>query len=757
MYVVERKIASGGMATVFRGYDPALDRPVAIKVLRPELATAVGAERFLREARHLAQVSHPNVIAVHEVGETDGLYFYVMDFVDASTLGQLLQEGPLSMSESLRVTTDLLKALEAVHAAGLVHRDIKPSNIFVPDDRAILGDFGIAKAVELKGAEPLTSDGQMIGTPGYMAPEQRYGEEVTPRTDLYAVGLVLFKCMTGRDWTLSEPIEITLSDVPAEFRRVVSRAVAIDPADRWSDAQAFRSALIEAAPPGTHPEGPAPASALAGRRAITIVLFAAISLVGIIIGRCPAPVDVSDPSLVVLPCDNNSPDPNLDYYAEELAVELNIALGNVPGLSVVGRWTAKNVPDSLDAGEIGDLLDVNFLVTCEARRGGDSLRMSAQLESTETRRQLWSDAYMATDVNTVVEGVTREIVEKLLPVDASLGPLVRGQSTNLEAVDLYLLGRNAWSRRTEAALEEAERSFRQALEIDPDYALAYGGLADIYVVLTARGFRDMAPDSAFPIARQYAQRSIDLAPTLAEPHAALAEAQRAYFWEDWADAGEHYRRAIDLNPNYPDAHTWYSLYLSAMGRHDEAIAEAQWAADLELLSPRMATGLARAHFDKGDFPAAFREIDRALRLDPGFAEAGLWLSATLIKLGDNDRALELLDLAAARTDLPPLYLATLAYGFAAAGEPERAEQLLDALEASDPEYVSPFWIAVTLGELGRLDEAFEKLREAFELRDEFMVRLAVSPFADALHEDPRFTEWVDRMADFIGPQPETEP
>jgi tetratricopeptide (TPR) repeat protein len=171
----------------------------------------------------------------------------------------------------------------------------------------------------------------------------------------------------------------------------------------------------------------------------------------------------------------------------------------------------------------------------------------------------------------------------------------------------------------------------------------------------------------------------------------------------------------------------------------------------------MATGLARAHFDKGDFPAAFREIDRALRLDPGFAEAGLWLSATLIKLGDNDRALELLDLAAARTDLPPLYLATLAYGFAAAGEPERAEQLLDALEASDPEYVSPFWIAVTLGELGRLDEAFEKLREAFELRDEFMVRLAVSPFADALHEDPRFTEWVDRMADFIGPQPETEP
>jgi serine/threonine-protein kinase len=280
MYVVERKIASGGMATVFRGYDPALDRPVAIKVLRPELATAVGAERFLREARHLAQVSHPNVIAIHEVGETDGLYFYVMDFVDSPTLGQLLQEGPLSLSESLRVTTDLLKALEAVHSAGLVHRDVKPSNIFVLEDRAILGDFGIAKAVELKDAEPLTSDGQMIGTPGYMAPEQRYGDDVTPRADLYAVGLVLFKCMTGRTWTLSEPIEITLSGVRNEFRQVLARAVAIDPADRWSDAAAFRAALIEAAPPGAHPEGPVAASALGGKPlALLVVLLAAVSVV----------------------------------------------------------------------------------------------------------------------------------------------------------------------------------------------------------------------------------------------------------------------------------------------------------------------------------------------------------------------------------------------------------------------------------------------------------------------------------------------
>jgi serine/threonine-protein kinase len=756
MYVVEQKVASGGMASVYRGYDPSLDRPVAIKVLRPELATARGAERFLREARHLAHVSHPNVVAIHEVGEAAGLFFYVMDFLAAPTLAELLESGPLSQDQSIRVAVDLLKALEAVHTAGLVHRDVKPANVFVTDDRVLLGDFGIAKTLDAKGAEPLTTDGQVVGTPGYMAPEQDVGDEVTPRSDLYAAGLVLFQCLSGIAFGEVDtlPGDVTWSRVPTELRRPIERALAPDPADRWPDAGAFREALEAAAPPSG---AAATAPSFARRRwpLVLVLLAAASAALGIAFSRMGGPEAIE--MFAWLPCDDLSAEGDQAYVADNLAEEMSNRLSTIPGLTGVPRPTASAIKQlGMNPEEIGDYINVGAVVECTVLREGDSIEVDVRLSDTRTGDTLLVERYEGAwpEVFAIQQEITGDVAAALPGIEApTTAPLTL---PNLEAYDLYLLGRHRWRERTGPALSQAEEWFWSAIEADPTYAPAHAGLADVYVVLTARGLRGVFPDSAFRVARQHAEDAIRLDSTLAAPFAALAEAKRAYFWEDWVEAEDDYLRAIELNPSWADTYPWYSLYLSAMGRQDSAVAVAELAVRLDFLSPNMTTGLARAHFYAGDFEQALASATRAFELDSTFTEALLWQTAALLGTGAREQALALLQAAethAAASPPAPLYQALLAYGFAAAREPDHARAILARLPAS-PEavetYVSPFWMAVAYAHLGETDLAFEWLSAAYEWRDEFMVLLGVSPFIEPLRGDPRYSAIEDSMSVFIG-------
>src|SRR5512139_427082 len=234
--LVERELGAGGMGVVFLARDPALERAVAVKVLRPEQATAAAAERFLREARLLARVRHPNVVQVHQAGEADGLFYFVMDRVTGPSLSARLQSGPLPLPETLGVGRDLLAALAAVHQQGVVHRDLKPANTFLEDGRALLADFGIARTSSEDRTEPLTRPGQSPGTPDYMAPEQVRGEPATVRTDLYAAGMVLYECATGRRWpALADPATADWRGVPAALSAALRRALALSPGDRWPD------------------------------------------------------------------------------------------------------------------------------------------------------------------------------------------------------------------------------------------------------------------------------------------------------------------------------------------------------------------------------------------------------------------------------------------------------------------------------------------------------------------------------------------
>ncbi|HEX6408753.1 MAG TPA: serine/threonine-protein kinase, partial [Gemmatimonadales bacterium] len=267
-YMVERTIASGGMGTVFLGRDQRLDRPVAIKTLRQEISTAVTLQRFMQEAQHLARLNHPNIVRVHDAGEADDLVYYVMDYVEGETLDARIQRSPLSLTETQELGRELLSALALAHRSGIVHRDIKPSNIFLSDGRSMLADFGIAHTLDKSTA--LTQTGQLIGTPAYMAPEQFAGGTITPRTDLYAVGLVLFEACTGRRWDqFSEPENGDWAGVPATLRGALTRALQLDPAERWPDADSFARALT-----GVRPRALTPA-------ALALLPLAALSIWGI--------------------------------------------------------------------------------------------------------------------------------------------------------------------------------------------------------------------------------------------------------------------------------------------------------------------------------------------------------------------------------------------------------------------------------------------------------------------------------------------
>lgn len=738
--MVERKLASGGMASVYRGYDPSLDRPIAIKVLRPELATARGAERFLREARNLAHLSHPNIVAIHEVGEADGLFFYVMDYVDTPTLRELLTRGPIPTSESVRVATDLLKALEAVHAAGLVHRDVKPGNVFVTPDRVLLGDFGIAKAVEVKQGETLTSDGQVVGTPGYMAPEQNAGDQITPRSDLYAVGLVLFQCLTGRNFGEADtlPADVTWTGVPARIRRVLERSLARDPEDRWPDAGAFRMVLT-----GTARAEQTTASAgwFRGRRLalVVMVLAAASAALGIAFSRLGE--SGGRAVVAIQPCDDLS-DGDHAYFAFGFAEALKNELRTIPGLRVASSRDTPGVEFAVDCRVWTDQ-DQRVIELALVDRGGDTLWQS---DARQLSLAFPVHRELARDIVAVLPGV--EIPDDAFP------PLRPGQTTTLSLTQLDSLGRDAWWERTEDGLHAAERFYEQALALDSTYAPAHAGLAEVYVVLTARGLRDLTPDSAFRVALQHAERAIQLDSTRGESYAARAEARRSYFWEMWTGAGDDYRTAIRLNPVWPLAHTWYSLYWSAMGRHDSAIAEARTALELDLGSPNMSTGLAVAHFYNRDYARALAELSRAFALDPNFTEARLWQIGVLLMTDRHEQARSLLDEVARLAPPVPLYRAVLAYGFAAADRDERARELLERLErqlaSGDVTYVSPFWMAVAHAALDERDKAFEWLESALKVRDEFMVHLKVSPFVDPLRGDPRFSAIEDSVSAYIG-------
>jgi len=619
-FAVERLLGRGGMASVYLARDLRHGRLVSLKVLRGEIAATLGAERFLREIQIAAGLTHPNILSVHDSGEAGGALFYVMPYVEGGSLRQRFEaEGTLPVADAVQIACEVAEALSYAHSHNVVHRDIKPENILLESGHAVVADFGMACAIEAAGADRLTESGLAVGTPAYMSPEQAAAEQTDGRTDVYALGCVLYEALAGeppftgptalavlaRKAAGTVPrLRLVRAEVPLHVERAVGRALASVPADRFPTAAEFASAL--------RGEG---ATASGGR------------------------------SIAVLPFVNMSGDPEADYFAEGIAEEITTALARIPEIKVAARTSAFAFKGTrLDLRDVGQRLGVGVVLEGSVRRAGKRLRVTAQLVGVADGYHLWSERYdrELEDVFAIEDDITRSIVGALEVLLADRGDrtMVRPATAHVNAYDFYLRGRQYFRENRKKSLEYARAMFERAIEIDPAYALAWAGVADCGSLLHMF-YPGLAED--LEQADQASARALELAPKLPEAHGARAFA--LFQLDRMTEAVAHFQEAIRLDPQIFEARYFYGRALFQQGRFADAARMFEDAARVrEDYQARFFA--AQSYQALGDTPEADAAYRRAfevarhhLELNPDDPRAATMCAVSACRLGLKDEGL----------------------------------------------------------------------------------------------------------------------
>jgi len=593
-YAIEREIGRGGMATVYLARDLKHERDVAVKVFRPELAAAVGIERFLGEIRITARLSHPHILPLIDSGEAGSLLFYVVPYVEGATLREKLdRETELGIEESVRIAGQVASALAYAHSKGIIHRDIKPENILLQMGQVVVSDFGIALALDSAGGRRLTETGLSLGTPAYMSPEQVAGDEdIDARSDIYSLACVLYEMLAGDPpFTASHPRAILakhLTEPPpslatvrpgvsAPLQAAVAKALRKSPADRFDSAVRFAEALL-------------------------------------------AEEVVAEPetaSIVVLPFENLSPDPDNAFFADGLTEELIAELSGVQALRVISRTSAMKFKDSKKGiPAIAKELTVRYALEGSVRRAGDSVRITAQLIDASADSHLWAERYTGRldDVFDLQERMARRIVQALR---VALTPeedrqLAERPQVSGAAYECYLRARHEVSLWTESALDRAVQNLQAALEIEGDNAFLLASLAQVHAAYIGGGFR---VDEATPRAsKEYAQRAIALDPAVAPAHAALGEL--AFMTGDPKQAFVHLQRAVSLGTEDPNDLYWYVNAAGVVGKTSMSRPPVQRLAHADPLNSMAHVCRAALEYFEGRYDTAVDAVRTAMHLDP---------------------------------------------------------------------------------------------------------------------------------------------
>jgi serine/threonine-protein kinase len=777
-YLVERELGSGGMGLVYSGYDPELGRKVAIKLMRPESGggdPSQGKARLLREAQALAQLTHPNVIAIHDVGTFGEQVFIAMEYVEGCTLADWLSAEKRTWPEIVSIFVQAGNGLAAAHAKGIVHRDFKPDNLWVGEDgRARVLDFGLARSIWTGDEEKLqtvdatheesqlsprlamlraslTETGKLLGTPAYMAPEQLSGKVGDARSDQFSYCVALYQALYGElpfrgesiDALLHQVEQGTIEEVPKSrgvpswLRRVVLRGLSANPADRYESMDGLLQELT--------------ARPSVARRRILVpsaVVLLALTLTLGIEWKKRSAAQRRIQSIAVLPLENLSFDPEQEYFADGVTEALITDLAKIRALRVISRTSVmvyKGARRPLP--EIGQTLHVEAVLEGSVQRTGDRVQISVQLIQAATDRHLWAERYErdARDVlalqNEVARAVVQAIQVQLTPEEQ--GRLARAHPIQREAYEAYLKGRHFLNKRTAAGFQKAADYFQQATALQPDYALAYAELSNSYVLLG--GYSILPPREVMPKARAAAVKALAMDDTLAEAHSTLGAVRHNFDW-DWSGAEREFQQAIALSPGYPDAHIWYSLLLAGLSRHDEAIAEAKRAQESDPLSLIANAVVGRMFWLARQYDQAIKEELKTLDLDPNFGTAYFDLGRAYEGESRYDEAIEAFQRALRNSGDVILFKGYLGHAYAMAGKRGEALKVLDELQdLSQRRYVPSFVRASIYAGLGEKEQALIWLERAYAERNNWLVFLKVVPIFDSLRADPRFVDLMRRV------------
>ena len=775
-YQVLSLIGKGGMGEVYLAHDLKLRRKVALKILPDQfIQDSVRVKMFAREARAASALNHPNIITIFDIGQFDGLHFIVTEYVEGQTVRQRLNASAMTLREVAEIAVQTAGALAAAHEAGIVHRDIKPENVMVRRDGYVkVLDFGLAKLTE----QPTTNrsdlppdtkgiayslPGAVIGTASYMSPEQARGETVDSRSDIFSLGVLVYEMAAGKTPFAGataievlaailerEPLTLGQSgrQVPVELERIVARALRKDREKRY---QAANDMLLDLESLKQRLKSAGIAHRWrAAKKIVLLPSIAALLIAATIIGAVfflnpfrPSKVT----TLAVLPFESVNLGADNEYLGQEVAETLIARLGNLNQLQVRPASAIQRYADSTrNPLDVGRELQVDAVLVGRIQKMGERVRVTVELVRVADGGRLWGEMFErpGADIFAVQDTVLATMVAalQLELTGEEKERLVKHHTDNPEAHRLYLKGHYFWDRRSAADLQKARGYFEQAIALDPQYALAYAGLADCWLLIG--GYNFVAPKEAIPKAAGAVKRALALDPNLAEAHATLALIAQNYE-HDWAKAESAYLKALSLNPNYATALAWYGEFIAWRGRPEIGFAKMQRALSLDSLSLVFNKDAGVIFYMMRRYDQAVEQLKKTLELDPNFIEAHHWLAMVYMQQGRYKEALAECE-QVWRLGQDTRSLAVIGRIHALQGRKDEARRILGQLrELARHQHVQPLRFAFIHEGLGNREQVFAWLEKEYQEQGVGLVGLKMDPIWDSLRTDPRFTELLRRL------------